>query len=371
MQGLKSVSKHQSVYPLKYRNWNLFIILFVVLSIVGCQKDEKKVVEQVVNVKVSAVESRSLRPFIGTIGTLKPYDEVILSSEIDGIVRKITIDEGSAVSKGMLLAEINDTDYRFEVNRAEASLKQTQASLANVKLEYERKSALYKEELVTKQQFDDVSARLAFTEGELDRVKATLALAKEKLIRTKIYSPLQGFVKEKKVSTGDYVRNGTPLSILIQSDPIKLNFTVPEKEVGKLKIAQDVSFNVDSMPGQEFKGHIKNIYPNVEERTRTLQVEALVPNRQYKLKPGLFAKVTLFTARATDRLVIPANSILYDNDKMKVFIVEGNIAKEKSIKIGGKYGEWIEVQEGLKKGDIVVTAGQNNLVEGVKVNVAR
>jgi membrane fusion protein, multidrug efflux system len=371
MRGLKSVWKKYRIRPFKHRNLIVFMALLVAVSNMGCQKSEKKLEARVVNVKVCTVESRSLRPFIGTIGTLKPYEEVVVSSEVDGIARKIMIDEGSVVSKGMLLAEINETDYRLEAGRAEAALRQTEASLANVKLEYERKAALYKEELVTKQQFDDVSARRAFAEGELDRARASLALAKEKLIKTKIYSPLQGFVKEKKVTTGDYVRNGTALLVVIQSDPIKLNFTVPEKEVGKLRIAQDVAFKVDSFPSQEFRGRIRNIYPNVEEKTRTLQVEALVPNRENRLKPGFFAKVTLFTEGAGDRLVIPATSILYDNERLKVFIAEGNVAKEKEVKIGGKYGELIEVMEGLKKGDVVVTAGQNNLAEGVKINVAR
>jgi membrane fusion protein (multidrug efflux system) len=338
----------------------------------GCGKNEAKVPEEkVMNVKIWTVEQKSLRPYVEAIGTLKPFEEVIISSEVDGIVMNVKVSEGSPVAKGMTLVEINETDYRLEVRRAEASSRQTEASLANAKMEYERKSALYKEELVTKQQFDDISARLALAEGDLDRAKASLSLAKEKLAKTKIRSPLQGAVRDKKVTTGDYVKNGSQLLWIVKSDPIKLSFTVPEKEVGKLKTGQDVMFKVDSFPDKEFTGRLSTIYPSLEEKTRTLQVEALVPNRDAKLKPGLFAKVTLYTGPSRDLVVVPITAVLYEDSLVKVFIAEGDRAKEKPVKIGSKYGEYLEIVEGLQKGETVVVVGQNNLAEGVKINVAR
>ena len=350
----------------------VFLCLACVSMSSGCGKQEAKIHEEkVVNVKVWAVEQKSLRPYVETIGTLKPFEEVIISSEVDGIVKNLRVSEGSPVSKGMTLVEINETDYRLEVKRAEAALRQAEASLANAKLEYERKAALYKEELVTKQQFDDISARQALAEGELDRARASLSLAKEKLLKTKIYSPLQGAVREKKVTTGDYVKNGSQLLWIVKADPIKLQFTVPEKEVGKLRKDQDVMFKVDSFPDLEFKGRVNAIYPSLEERTRTLQVEALVPNRDAKLKPGLFAKVTLYTAQTRDIIVVPITAVLYEDSRVKVFVADGDRAKERPVKIGSKYGEYVEILEGLQKDETVVVVGQNNLAEGVKINVAR
>lgn len=376
------MSRHHSrsgrckcIVTCKFRIAALTIPLFLLGCIFmssGCGKQEAKVHEEkVVNIKVGAVEQKSLRPYVETIGTLKPFEEVIISSEVDGIVKNLRVSEGSPVSKGMTLVEINETDYRLEVNRAEAALRQAEASLANAKLEYERKAALYKEELVTKQQFDDISARQALAEGELDRARASLSLAKEKLLKTKIYSPLQGAVREKKVTTGDYVKNGSQLLWIVKADPIKLQFTVPEKEVGKLRTGQDVMFKVDSFPDFEFKGRVNAIYPSLEERTRTLQVEALVPNHDAKLKPGLFAKVTLYTGQTRDIIVVPITAVLYEDSRVKVFVAEGDRAKERPVKIGSKYGEHVEILEGLQKDETVVVVGQNNLAEGVKINVAR
>ncbi|MDZ4165324.1 MAG: efflux RND transporter periplasmic adaptor subunit [Smithellaceae bacterium] len=339
---------------------------------VGCKKQEQKAVkERSINVRVSTVESRSLRPFVEAVGTLKPYEEVIVSSEVDGILQSIRVDEGTAVSRGQLIAEIKDTDYRLEAERVEAALKQAEASLANTTQEHQRKEALYREELVTKQQFDDIAARLALAQGDLERAKGSLALVREKLAKTRVFAPMAGVVKEKRVTAGDYIRNGTSLISIIRTDPLKLAFSVPEKDVGRLRGGQDILFMVDSFPGREFKGKVKTLYPNLDEKTRSLLVEAQVVNHDGLLKPGFFARVTLYTGPSKDTVVVPITALLYDNATTKLFAVEGNRAKERVVKTGRKYGEFMEIAEGIKVKETVVTVGQNNLMEGVLVNVAR
>jgi RND family efflux transporter MFP subunit len=339
---------------------------------VGCKKQEQKAAkERAVNVRVWTAESRSLRPFVESVGTLKPYDEVVVSSELDGILKTIYVDEGSPVTRGQLIAEIKETDYRLAVEQAAAVLKQAEAALANAKLEHQRKEALFREELVTKQQFDDIVARLALTQGDVERAKAGLDLAKERLTKTKIFAPMAGSVKEKRVTSGDYIRNGTFLVSIIRTDLLKLAFSVPEKDVGRLREGQDIVFTVDSFPGREFRGKVKTLYPNLEEKTRSLLVEAQVVNQGGSLKPGFFTRVTLYTGPAKDTVVVPITALLYDNSTTKLFAVEGDRAKEKMVKIGRKYGEFMEIAEGLKAKETVVTVGQNNLMEGVLVNVAR
>lgn len=351
----------------------LILILFTaVLTLIACGKEKKVERERLVNVKISPAEKRQVRPFLETTGTLKSYEEVTVSSEVDGLVRKIMVDEGFPVEAGTLLATINDVDYTLEWQRSVAALKQSQANLTNAGAEFKRKETLFKEELITRQQFDDVSTRLALAEAELERAKATLETSRQKLTRTKIYSPLRGAVKEKRISAGDYVRNGTPLFQLIKIDLLKLDFTVSEKDAAKIKIGQEVVFYVDSYPGREFKGKVSLLYPHIEEKTRTLQAEAVVSNNNRELKPGFFAKVLIYTTAPLDAVLIPSIALMYDNSIVRVFVVDAdNKAREKIVKIGGKYGEYIEITEGLQEKEQIVVVGQNNLSEGVKVNVAR
>jgi membrane fusion protein (multidrug efflux system) len=167
------------------------------------------------------------------------------------------------------------------------------------------------------------------------------------------------------------VKNGTPLFVIIQSNPIKLRFTMTERDVGKVKNGQDVSLRVDAFPEREFKGEVTTIYPSLEEKTRTLLVEALVPNPEGILKPGLFAKVILYTGQAKETVVIPVTALLYEETKVKVFVEEKGHAKEKAVQVGSKYGEFMEIVGGLQGGEKVVVAGQQNLSEGGKLNVAR
>lgn len=348
----------------------LLFTVFCFLSLTGCkQKEVKTIPEKVVNVRVQPAEKRSLRPFVETIGTLNPYEEVIISAEVDGILQDVRVDEGTVVSKGMVMAMIDDTDYSFEVRKDEAAIKQAEATLANTKLEYNRKEALYKEELVTKQQFDDVSTRLALADAEVDRAKAALSLSREKLKKTRVYSPLSGVIKSRKVSVGDYMKNGTNLLVIIQNNPLKLNFTVTEKDVGKLKVGQNVVLKVDPLPDREFTGKVSIIYPSLEEKTRTLQVEALVPNSHGLLKPGLFTHIILYTSTDKETILVPITSLLYESEKIKVFLVEGDRAKENFVKTGNKYGEMMEIVEGVKEGDQVVVTGQQNLFDKAKVQI--
>ncbi|ESP63061.1 HlyD family secretion protein [Smithella sp. ME-1] len=350
----------------------LFLIMTLFLiPLVSCKKEKKVEKETLINVRVQAAVKKQIRPYIETTGTLKADEEVMVSSEVEGIVKSIKAEEGYAVSRGMLLAEINQVDYVLDEKRAEAALKQAQANLANVKSEYQRKEALFKEELITKQQFDDISTRVALAEADLARAKATLDTSRERLFRTKIYSPLNGMVKEKRVSAGDFVRTGSPLFQLIKVDLLKLNFTISEKDIGSLKTGQEVVFTVDSFPDKKFKGKVNLLYPNVEERTRTLRAEAIVNNLNLLLKPGLFARITIYTGAPRDVVVAPLTSLMYDNSNITLFVVEGNVAHARTVKTGNKYGEDIEIIEGLKEKEQVVVIGQNNLSEGVKVNVAR
>ena len=362
----------------------LFIVaafLFFILPACG-KKENKAPEERIISVKAQVAEKRAVRPYVETTGSLNPFEEVIVSAEVDGIIRDLKVEEGTAVSKGMLLAVVSETDYELDVKRSEAILKQAEASLSNTSLEFKRKEALYKEQLVTQQQFDDVTTRLSLAEAELERAKSTLSLAKQKLLKTKIYSPIDGFVKEKKATVGNYARNGSNLFVVIKNNPLKLIFTVSEKEISRLKKNQDVIFRVDAFGERQFKGKVSIVYPSLDEKTRSLQVEALTPNPDGTLKPGLFAKVILYTGEAKESILIPSIALLHEGEQVRAFVSEEGVAKSRVLKIGQQYKlassaagsesnviEYTEILEGIKEGETVITVGQQNLSENTKIKI--
>ncbi len=347
-------------------------VLCILLAFSGCaKKQEKANAEKISNVKVWVTEKRSVRPYIDTVGSLMPNEEVIVSSEVDGILRHIGVDEGTPVTKNMVLASVNDTDYRLGAANALAALKQAEANLANLKFEFKRKEALFSEELVTRQQFDDVSTRVTVAGQELDRAKVALSLSEEKLGKATIASPIKGIVKERKVTSGDFIRAGMPLLSIVQIDTLKLSFTVTEKGISAIKTGQDIIFTIDSFPGREFDGRLSVVYPSLDERTRSLRAEATVKNPSLELKPGLFAKVKVYTGSSRQAVVIPATSILYEGSRIRIFLQEGDKAKERFLKIGDKYGDMVEVLEGLKGGEKLIVVGQNSLSDGIRINVIK
>lgn len=355
----------------------LFNIFCSALIVVGmcfvlnaCNKKEQpKTADRSIKVKVQSAESRAVQPFIKAVGTLNPYEEVMVSSEVDGILKEIHVDEGSAVSRGMLLALIDSSDYALEVKRSRAAMRQGEATLANMKLEYKRKESLYREQLVTQQQFEDVSTRLSLAEAEIERLKAAVALSEEKLNRTRIKSPTSGVIKERKVSRGDYIRNGTHLCTIVHSNPIKLNFSVIEKESARIKTGEDVSFQVDAFPGKVFNGRVTAILPCLDEATRSLKIEAQADNREGFLKPGFFAHVTLVTGASRNSVLVPITALLYEAEKTKIFVVQGSTARERVVSVGSKYGETVEILKGLQAGEQVVVVGQQNLSGNSKVSI--
>ena len=350
----------------------LVLLAVSLLLVSGCGKKEAQgAPEKTVNVKVWTVEKKPVRPFIETIGSLTASEEVSVPSEVDGVLRAVPVDEGTPVSRGTVLARVDSTDYRLVEDNAKAALKQAEAALANIRAEFGRKEALFREELLTRQQFDDVTLRKTVAERDLDRARVVLSLAREKLGKTSVLSPLQGMVKEKGVSAGDFARAGMPLMTIVRVDPLKLSFTIAEKDVSQLRAGQDVTFSVDPYPGREFSGRVSIVYPSLDERTRSLRAEALVSNGAFELKPGFFARVKIFTGETREAVVVPATSILYEGTRVRVFLREGNAARERSVKLGAKYGELVEVLEGLRGGENLIVVGQNNLVGGVKVHAVQ
>jgi membrane fusion protein (multidrug efflux system) len=158
---------------------------------------------------------------------------------------------------------------------------------------------------------------------------------------------------------------------LIQIDPLFLTFSVTEKDVGVLKRGQDVTFTVDAFPNREFKGKVDIIYPNLDEHSRMLKVEALIPNKSLELKPGLFSRVKVYTGSQKDVVLIPITSILYEGTKARVFLNENSKARERNLKLGRKYDEMMEIVEGLQAGEQLVVVGQNTLTDGVNVRVVK
>ena len=308
-----------------------------------------------VPVRVAEAKTRSVFRGVETVGTLMPDTEVVVSAEVSGPLARVLAEEGDRVKRGDVLAVVEETEYRLRLREAEAAYAQSQAELA-------RKETLFREAIISQQQYDDVKARFALAKARRD-------LARERLRKTQILAPIAGRVKARKVSAGEYVRPGTPLFVLIRTHPLKLVATVPEKEAARIRKGQRVRLQVDIHPGRVFKGHVSLVAPHVDETTRTLRIEARVPNPRGELKAGLFARAMILFEAQDPALLVPAVAVRQEDGTQRVFVVDGDTVRKVRVRVGKRFGADLEILQGLRPGDRVVVAGHQELADGTHVRI--
>jgi membrane fusion protein (multidrug efflux system) len=221
---------------------------------------------------------------------------------------------------------------------------------------------LFSSKYATAQSTDEAISNLAVS-------KAAVELASVQLEKTRIVAPFSGIVGLRHVSVGEYITAGLALVNLEAIDPVKTDFRVPEKFLPAIKVGQSIRIRVDAFPGETFDGKIYAIDPRIDVAGRSLLVRAQVPNADKRLRPGLFARVTVLLKLKEDALTIPEQAIVPQGDSQYVFKIDGGKVKLTKVTLGLRRSGHVEILDGLSAGDEVVTAGQLKLRDGTPVSV--
>ncbi|MBI5467788.1 MAG: efflux RND transporter periplasmic adaptor subunit [Deltaproteobacteria bacterium] len=363
----------------------------LVLTFAGCSKEAPKKPEgqaigqgaQVLKVKTAKVEGRAVARSVEATGTLAPWDEVIVSNDTPGTVEKIAADLGDSVKSGATLAVLDQREARLNYEDAEAALQTSLKSLdrqrarsSDAKTTLARYDELFKEGMVSVSQHDsaitahDVAeAELREAEAKVRQSEARLDLAKKRLSDTVIKSPISGEVKKRFVSVGENIKDKVQMFSIVSTGTLKFQGTVAETSVPKLKNGQTVEVAVDAYRDKTFKGRLTRISPAVDVRTRTLEVEASVPNPSGLLKPGFFAKGLVLTSVEKGVPFVPSEAVYVFVGITKVFVIEDGVAREKLVNTGLREGATVEVVDGIKPGQTVATTNLSALYDGVLVGV--
>jgi membrane fusion protein (multidrug efflux system) len=308
-------------------------------------------------VEVTTVHRAPLFNSISAIGSLTANESVTIRPEIAGLIKEFNFEEGQPVKAGQLLITLDQEILSAEVKRAKSS-----AALENANLERERK---LKESGYTTQQSLDAARTAAVS----NRADATVAQAR--LGKTAIRAPFDGVIGLRQIGLGDYVNVGQELVNLEQIDPLKLDFTVPEVFLASLRAGMPVEVRVDVYPGQVFTGEIYAINPKVDNVTRSVAARARVINPEGKLRPGIFARVSVPLPSAQTSLLVPETALVPMGAKVFAYRLKGDVAEQVEVTMGQRSNGMIEVPAGLNEGDTVVVTGQMRVQEGKPVNVVR
>lgn len=323
-----------------------------------------------------AVLVETVRPIIQRVehriramGSFLPDDEVTISPEIAGKVKKIFVDEGYVIKKGQLLIQLDDKRQRLAVAEAEAKIRENEADLAYLETTRKRREELWKKKVISEEDYDEILSRVSMTKARTDSLMSALGSARKDMEDTRIYSPLDSIITEKMISEGEYVHVGETMFNAVKINPLKLRFTLPETHTALVRKGQPVKARVKAYPDREFSGKVYFINPQVDPTTRTVEIKAYFDNRHGDLKPGFFADVFLVKSANEKALVIPGEGVIQREGKHLIYVVHDGVARRRIVRIGEMMEGKVEIVSGLNPGELVVTSGNRGLEEGTPVKV--
>ena len=290
---------------------------------------------------------------VSAVGSLRAAESVVLKPELPGRIEKIHFEEGQRVAKGDPLFTLDGSLIRAEVKEWEANVAMTEREAARAKELIEKK--------LTSQ--SDVDAKISANAVN----QARLSSAKTRLDKTVIRAPFSGIVGLRQVSPGAYVAIGDPLVTLTQVDPLKLDVRVPEVYLARVAAGQKLSAELDAFPGRKFDGSVAAIDPQLDPNGRSVVLRASLANPDGKLRPGLFARVTLELGKRENALQIPEQALWPQGEKQMVYVVKDGKAELVEVKIGARKAGWVEIVSGLTPQSEVITAGQLKIGPGAPV----
>jgi membrane fusion protein (multidrug efflux system) len=304
-------------------------------------------------VELTTIALTSLAIDVTAVGSLRSNESVTLRPETAGRISSIGFKDGQAVAKGAVLVGLDDAMPAAELAQARANLELARST-------QKRNEDLHQKKFISGQALDSSAATLRVQE-------AAVALAEAKLAKTRIRAPFAGVVGIRNIGVGDYVKDGQELINLEDMQTLKVDFRLPEATLVRLSIGQAIEITSDALPGERFTATLDAINPLVDANGRSISCLARLDNATGKLRPGMFVRTRLIFEARDDALMIPEQALVADPVQAFVFTVVEGKARKVLVKTGLRRNAQLEIVDGLKAGDVVVTAGQLKLRDGAAI----
>lgn len=305
-------------------------------------------------VETIVVHAEPMADRVTAIGTIRPNEEVQIRSEVAGKVDRVLFKEGARVARGDLLIKINDSELRAQLARATARL-------AIATTEADRQEHLYADSLVSQRDHSNAI-------NEADVAKAEVQLIGAQLDKTEIRAPFDGVIGLRSVSDGSYVSPTAPIASLQDHTPVKIEFSVPERYAARIALGDRIAFTVEGV-AKTFSGTIYAREAAIDAVTRALRVRATSPNEDGTLIPGAFANVEVVFAER-QAISVPSFALIPELRGHRVFLLRGGKALSRSVEIGTRTDDKVEIVRGIEAGDTLITSAILQLKDGAPVKVA-
>jgi RND family efflux transporter MFP subunit len=336
-------------------------------------------------VEVATAQRGSVMQQLVVVGNLVGDTTVAVVPRAAGRLQDISVKLGDRVGRGQRIAKIEDFELQEQVKQQEAALevslatiRQREADLQLAETNAERSRNLFARQLLPKQTLDDTEARYQSAVAQLDLARAQntqstarLDELRINLANTVIVSPVNGFIARRAVDPGAFVGPNAPVVDVVDIGRVRLVANIIEKDLDQLRTGDDTKVEVDAFPGETFIGRIARVAPVLDPATRTASIEIEIPNPGFRLKPGMYARVTVTTDERKDALIVPANAVIDLGGRRGVFLAaEDDTVAFRPVSVGIDEATQVEILQGLAEGDRVVTTGAAALREGDRVIIA-
>jgi RND family efflux transporter MFP subunit len=332
-------------------------------------------------VELGQVTRRSVAEQITVVGNLVGDATVAVAPRAAGRLQDISVRLGDRVARGQRIAKLEDFELLQQVKQAEAAqevstatIRQREAELKLAETNVERSRSLYQRQILPKQTLDDNESRYNAALAQLDLAKAQSAQTRARLEElritlenTIITSPLNGLVARRAVDPGAYVSQNAPVVDVVDIGRVRLVANVVEKDLKELNAGNATRVQVDAYPGETFTGRIARVSPVLDPTTRTAPIEIEIPNLDYRLKPGMYARVSITTGTKKDALVVPSNALVDLGGRRGVFQPQNGQAVFRVVQVGLEQPDIVEVLGGLAENESVITTGASALRDGDRI----
>ena len=342
----------------------LTIICFVLCGCSGDEPAESSGSKNVSMVKKSSPQYitkkiilQSLADDVRAIGTVQAYQEVEISPEISGKIKKMHVSVGEQVKQGDLLVEIDDETRQIALTQKKALLKKAAATREKCLKDAQKGGSLFKQGVISDSESDDIKLDKQVADADLDLARADVMKAEKELRDTKIVAPFNGTVALEDVEIGKMVTPGQNLLTLVDISQVKIVITVSELDITKLSVGSHVEIIIDSLPGKPFTGTVATVGLKADDATRTYPVEIIVTNEGELLLPGMVSRVTIAAKEPKEVIMIPKTAVRSEKGQMVTYVMHQGKLEQRKVYLGPEQGEQVIVEKGLEAGDILVVSG--------------
>jgi len=348
----------------------VLIVAAFMLTSRPSQADATKVQVHATPVEVTPAEVTDVAENISAVGSVEAMRDVMVSSETAGRIVGVKVNVGDAVKQGQTLVQVDAELKEVAVQQASAQLLAAKTSMEKAKKDYERTETLYASGDVADIELEGYRLAYHSAEAQYQSARAAARLAERQLADTRIASPIAGLVASRRVEVGEMVSPGREVANIVDVATVKVKLSIPEEDVVKLRVGQKAVVQIDSHPEVKFEGKVYTISAKSETQNgHAYPVEVTVQNgHATPLKVGMFARVGIRANAANGAVAISKEALLEEDGVTSVFVAENGIARRRPVKLGLQGETLVQVLDGVKKGDLVVTFGHKSLKDGAAVS---